>query len=155
MATDRSKGQTAVSISLSQELLKRIDARADALGLPRSQYIAMVVRKDVMLGGSLVVPTANAPKRVNLTDEAVEFLKCAIPALMEYERRGDEVAIPKPPEKLAAGVLWACFLNELDDILEDKWLKSEKIGQDIGTDRRHSRMAAKASRPLGRRPGTG
>ena len=52
-------------------------------------------------GGSLVIPTANAPKRVNLTDEAIEFLKFAIPALMEYERRGEEAAIPKPPEKLA------------------------------------------------------
>ena len=109
--------------------------RAEGLGLPRSQYIAMVVRKDVMLGGSLVVPTANARKRVNLTDEAIEFLKFAIPALMEYESRDEEAAIPKPPEKIAASVLWACFLNELDEILEYKWLESEKLGSNIGFER--------------------
>ena len=132
---DRSKGQTAVSISLSEELLRQIDTRANGLGLSRSQFLAMVARKDVMLGGSLVIPTANAPKRVNLTDEAIEFLKIAIPALIEYERHRNDPSIPAPPEPLADSELWAYFLKERDEILEYKWLESEKLAHDIGMDR--------------------
>jgi hypothetical protein len=124
-----------VSISISQELLDRIDARARDLGLPRSQYLAMLARKDVMLGGSLVIPTATAPIRVNLTDEAVEFLKIAVPALIEYERHRDEAPIPEPPQPLADSELWEYFLKERAEIVEYKWLESEKLGHDIGIER--------------------
>jgi hypothetical protein len=103
--------------------------------LPRSQYLALVARKDIMLGGSFVIPTADAPKRINLNDEAIEFLKIAIPALIEYERHLPRVALPEPPPPLADSALWAYFLRQRDEILDYKWLESEKIGQDIGIDR--------------------
>lgn len=144
-----------MSISLSEELREQIDARAAALGLPRSQYLAMVARKDVMLGGSLVIPSSDTPKRVNLTDEAVEFLKIAIPALMDYERHRNKESIPEPPEPLADSDLWEYFLEECDEILEYKWLESEKLGHDIGIDRairewlqkHHALWAAAQSQP--------
>jgi hypothetical protein len=132
---ERSKGQTVVSISLSEDLLGKIDGRAEALGLPRSQYLALVARKDVMLGGSLVIPTAHAPKRVNINDAAIEFLKVAIAPMIDYEHSGDDSAFPEPPPPMVNSDLWACLLNECDGILEYKWLESEKLGSDIGMDR--------------------
>ena len=155
MNRERAKGQTAVSISLSQDLLDQIDARAEALGLPRSQYLGLIARKDIMVGGSFVIPTAATVKRVNLNDEAIEFLKIAIPALIEYERHRAEAAMPEPPQPLADSDLWEYFLRERDQILEYKWLESEKLGQDIGIDRairewlqkHHTLWAAAQSEP--------
>ena len=138
MIKERSKGQTAVSISLPKELLDQIDLRAGALGLPRSQYLALVARKDIMMGGAFVIPTADAtkpPKQIDLTDEAIEFLKIAIPALIEYERDPAQAANPVTPDSLADSELWEYFLKERQEILRYKWLESEKVMSDIGIDR--------------------
>lgn len=43
---DRSPGNTAISISLSEELLYQIDARAKRLGVPRSTYLVQLARKE-------------------------------------------------------------------------------------------------------------
>ena len=59
---ERSKGQTAVCISLSKAQLAGIDARAAALNLSRSQYLALVARKDIMRGGPLLIPSPDAAK---------------------------------------------------------------------------------------------
>lgn len=40
------------AFSVSKELLEKIDARAEALGLSRSAYIVQIVRKDLMTGSS-------------------------------------------------------------------------------------------------------
>jgi hypothetical protein len=138
---ERSKGQTAVCISLSKAQLAEIDARAAALNLSRSQYLALVARKDIMRGGPLLIPSPDAakpPREIDLTAEAIGFLKIAIPALEEYERHreaGTIPEIPEPPESLADSDLWQYFLDERDEILEYKWIESEKERQDIGIDR--------------------
>jgi hypothetical protein len=41
----------------------------------------------------------------------------------------------EPPESLADSDLWQYFLDERDEILEYKWIESEKERQDIGIDR--------------------
>ena len=140
---ERSKGQTAVCISLSKAQLAEIDARAAALNLSRSQYLALVARKDIMRGGPLLIPSPDAakpPRQVDLTAEAIGFLKIAIPALEEYERHREagtnpEPPVLEPPESLADSGLWQYFLDERDEILEYKWIESEKERQDIGIDR--------------------
>jgi len=43
--------QTAVTISLPKGLLRQIDARADRLNIPRSQYLALLARRDILIGG--------------------------------------------------------------------------------------------------------
>lgn len=54
MATKpRSPGQTAISVSLDGGLLARIDERAGALGLNRSQYLAQLARADLQKRGEL------------------------------------------------------------------------------------------------------
>jgi hypothetical protein len=137
----RSKGQTSICISLATEQLAEIDARATALNLNRSQYLALVARKDIMRGGPLLIPDPDAakpPRQIDLTAEAVEFLKIAIPALEKYERHRDAGIIPEnpePPESLADSDLWEYFLAERDEILEYKWIESEKEHRDIGIDR--------------------
>ena len=40
------------AFSVTRELLEKIDARAEALGLSRSAYIVQVVRRDLMSGSS-------------------------------------------------------------------------------------------------------
>lgn len=52
---DRSPGNTAISISLSEELLYQIDARAKRLGVPRSTYLVQLARKDILAGGNLAL----------------------------------------------------------------------------------------------------
>ena len=135
---ERTQGQTAVSISLAEGLLAQIDARAIARNLSRSQYLALLARNDIMQGSSVTLPTVDAaqpPKQVDLTEEAVAFLNIAIPALTEYEHRRDIGDIPQPPEPIADSELWRYFLDESDEILEYKWLESEKARSDIGMDR--------------------
>src|ERR1039457_4427963 len=41
----------------------------------------------------------------------------------------------EPPEALAEKAFWLGVMDELDEILEYKWLQSEKVGYDIGMDR--------------------
>ena len=137
----RSKGQTSICISLTKAQLTEIDARAAALNLNRSQYLALVARKDIMRGGPLLIPDPDAAKpyrQIDLTAEAIEFLKIAIPALEEYERHREAGIIPETPEapeSLADSDLWEYFLAERDEILEYKWIESEKERRDIGIDR--------------------
>ena len=40
------------AFSVTRELLEKIDARAEALGLSRSAYIVQIVRKDLASGSS-------------------------------------------------------------------------------------------------------
>jgi hypothetical protein len=137
----RSKGQTSVCISLTKAQLAGIDARAAALNLNRSQYLALVARRDIMRGGALLIPSpddAKPPRQIDLTAEAIEFLKIAIPALEEYKRQRDAGTVPEqpePPDSLADSDLWEYFLAERDEILEYKWIESEKERRDIGIDR--------------------
>lgn len=63
----RSPGQTAVSLSIEQELLAQIDQRAEALGLSRSVYLAALARRDLADKGDLTIqeippPHGNRPK---------------------------------------------------------------------------------------------
>lgn len=51
----RKADQTAISISMSRELLDQIDRRAQNLGLTRSQYLAHLARQDCVEGGDLVL----------------------------------------------------------------------------------------------------
>lgn len=44
----RGPNQTAVSISLTKELLEEIDTRARLLGLTRSQYLIQLARRDLL-----------------------------------------------------------------------------------------------------------
>jgi metal-responsive CopG/Arc/MetJ family transcriptional regulator len=49
----RSAGQTAVSISVEEDLLELMDERAVALGQSRSAYLAALVRADLARRGPL------------------------------------------------------------------------------------------------------
>ena len=135
---------TSVSVSLPTALLRQIDVRADQLGIPRSQYLALLARKDIVTGGPLTLPAPDAnqnPKQIDLSAEVIEFLKIAIPALIEHEQviKESSTKTPplelEPPEALAEKAFWLDVLDELDEILEYKWLQSEQVGYDIGMDR--------------------
>ena len=56
----RSKDQTAISVSITKDLLTRIDDRASAVGQTRSRYIAVVTQIDIAKGGPLTIPTQGA-----------------------------------------------------------------------------------------------
>lgn len=135
---------TAISISLPTILLRQIDDRADQLGIPRSQYLALLARKDIVTGGPLTLPAPTpdqAPKQIDLSEEVIAFLKFAHPILIEREQIIKESPSKppplevEPPESLAEKAFWLGVLDELDEILEYKWLQSEKAGYDIGLDR--------------------
>ncbi len=51
----RSPGQTAISLSLEADLLKKIDQRAESLGLNRSTYLSLLARKDIAEKGDLII----------------------------------------------------------------------------------------------------
>jgi hypothetical protein len=135
---------TAISISLPTVLLRQIDDRADQLGIPRSQYIALLARADIVTGGPLTLPAPKpdqALKQIDLNEEVIAFLKFAHPILIEREKivkESDTKPPPldvEPPESLAEKAFWLGVMDELDEILEYKWLQSEKLGYDIGLDR--------------------
>jgi hypothetical protein len=135
---------TAVSISLPTVLLRQIDERADQLGIPRSQYLALLARKDIVAGGPLSLPVSHpdrTPKQIDLTEEVIAFLKFAHPILIEREKIVNEADTKppplevEPPDSLAEKAFWLGVMDELDEILEYKWLQSEKLGYDIGLDR--------------------
>lgn len=130
----RSPDRTAISVSLSKELLAEIDGRAGALGLSRSQYLALISRKDIDKGGPLTIPATDAdhPARsVDIKRETIDFLTHA---LTEYERCQKSVK-PEPPEPLAETELWLRFVDELDEISRHKWTESQKAVRDIGAER--------------------
>jgi hypothetical protein len=138
---ERSPGQTAVSLSISKEVLDRIDARAAALGISRSSYLTLLAQQD--LSGTVTFPlppVASAEpqlKPLALTEEAYEFLVEAVPALEEYAcRKAGEpptgAGADPPPEDLTETRLWRFFLLEREEILRHKYLRSEALGRDIG-----------------------
>jgi len=51
----RSPGKTAISVSLNDDLLAAVDARAELLGLNRSQYFVALARNDLQTRGGLVL----------------------------------------------------------------------------------------------------
>lgn len=51
----RSKDITAISVSIPVSLLERVDARARALGLNRSQYLAQLARSDIAERGAMTL----------------------------------------------------------------------------------------------------
>lgn len=51
----RSPGQTAIGVSIQATLLAQIDARAAALGLSRSTYLAQLARADIEAGGPMML----------------------------------------------------------------------------------------------------
>jgi len=130
---DRAPDQTAVSISLPKDILSQIDARAGALGIPRSRYLSIIALQDISKGGPLQLET----NQIDLPAEVYQFLLIAIPALAEYEQRKGKrkTAEPEPPEELADSTLWKFFMVERDEILRYKWLESQKEGKDIGINR--------------------
>ena len=134
----RSPEQTAISVSITKDLLARIDARANELGLTRSRYIAVVTQIDIAKGGPLTIPTQGAVQPappVNLTPEAAEFLKLAVPILTQYQDSHGQAPTPEVPQHIAETELWPFFLKQRDQILNDKWNSSKDAGYDIGMER--------------------
>jgi hypothetical protein len=134
----RSQGQTAISVSLTKELLGRIDIRADALGLSRSRYLAVLAQQDMAKGGPLTIATQDESQPAaptELTPESLEFLKHAIPALTQYQDSHGQCLPPEVPEAIDETELWEFFLKQRDQILKDKWIDSRNAGYDIGMER--------------------
>jgi len=80
----RAPDQTAISVSIGKELLGKIDARAEALGLSRSQYLANLARTDVVRGGDMILkesansaPAGDAGTVHTATHKAVALLQAA------------------------------------------------------------------------------
>jgi hypothetical protein len=134
----RSPEQTAISVSITKNLLTRIDDRASELGLTRSRYIAVISQIDMAHGGPLTIPTQGtvqpAPP-VELTAEVTEFLKLAVPILSQYQDSHGECPPPAVPPHIAETELWPFFLKQRDQILKDKWNSSKDAGYDIGMER--------------------
>ena len=131
---ERSKGKTAVSISLTQDLLDQIDARAEDLELPRSRYLAAIAQIDIARGGPITISTQN-DSRPELTPEALEFLKYAVPAAQQFQDNPGQCPDPVAPEDLANTDLWKFFLKQRGKILDLKWCTSSNARQDIGMER--------------------
>jgi hypothetical protein len=137
-AKPRSPDQTAISVSITRDLLARIDARANALGLTRSRYLAVIAQIDIVRGGPLTIPTQGTilpALPVELTPEAAEFLKLAVPILTQYQDSHGQCPAPEVPAPLARTKLWPFFLDQRDQILKDKWNSSRAAGYDIGMER--------------------
>lgn len=136
---ERSPEQAVVSISLPRELLRRIDARADSLHMPRSRYLSLLAKADVDRGGALQIAPGTEVDTMDVAREITEFLKLAVPALAEYQRWKDNPetspALSEPPASAAENKFWNDFLDERDQILTLKWIESQKAGKDIGFER--------------------
>ena len=72
---------------------------------------------------------------VELTPEALDFLKVAIPALTQYQDSHGHCPTPEVPAEIAETELWPYFLKQQDQILKDKWIESSNAGYDIGMER--------------------
>ena len=134
----RSTAQTAISVSLTRELLARIDVRAGALGLTRSRYIAVVAQQDIDKGGPLTIAAEDESEptaQIDLTPAALDFLKLAVPALTQYQDTHGQCPTPNLPEAIADTELWEYFLTQREQILKDKWIQSRNAGFDIGMER--------------------
>ena len=55
--TTHSRGldRTAISVSMTKEMVAEIDVRAKALGLNRSQYLVLLAKSDLSEGGALML----------------------------------------------------------------------------------------------------
>ena len=138
MPNPRSPEQTAISVSITREHLERVDARAASLGLSRSRYIAVATLQDINKGGPLIIAAQDATKPVvpvELTPEALDFLKVAIPALTQYQDSHGQCPTPEVPAEIADNELWPYFQKQQDQILKDKWIESSNAGYDIGMER--------------------
>lgn len=51
----RSDHITAISVSIPKDLLALVDQRATSLNMNRSQYLAQLVRGDIIEGGTLTI----------------------------------------------------------------------------------------------------
>lgn len=134
----RSTAQTAISVSLTRELLARIDVRAGALGLTRSRYIAVVAQQDIDKGGPLTIAAEDESEptaQIDLTPAALDFLKLAVPALTQYQDTHGQCPTPNVPEAIPETDLWKYFLTQREQILKDKWIQSRNAGFDIGMER--------------------
>ena len=67
----RSPGQTAISVSLSEELKYQITDRARSLGLSVSQYLCRLAANDLASPGPLVVHPAPMPGSTDALVDAV------------------------------------------------------------------------------------
>ena len=141
MPKERSPGQTSVSISLSSDVLAKIDAQAAALGLSRSAYLSLLAHHHVPIPGSpLSAAAASQPEKApDLTAKVYDFLLIAVPALEQYAASVENGGDPPPgapiveiPSDLAETKLWRFFLLEMDEILRHKYLRSKELGYNIG-----------------------
>ena len=134
----RSAAQTAISVSITKDLLTRIDARSTALGLTRSRYIAVVTQQDIDKGGPLTIAAeddSEPASPIELNPTALDFLKLAVPALTQYQDSHGQCPSPEAPDAIAQSELWLYFLNQCEQILKDKWIQSRNAGYDIGMER--------------------
>jgi hypothetical protein len=118
--------QTAISISLPQDLLDRIDTRARELNIPRSRYLAWLAQGDIAKGGAIAI----TPLPVDRRNELKTFLAYAIPALEEYVANPQAAAVP--PSNVTDAEIWEIFFRERRQILDLKWIESQKAERDIG-----------------------
>jgi hypothetical protein len=142
---ERSKDQTAISVSLPKPVLSQIDQRAKDLGIGRSRYLVWLAQHDLAKGGELTVPLLkNLPQSGNgepplppaNPEELAKFLRFAIPALDDFHRNlgnpGALQAVASPAEPETDAAVWQFFLEEREEILKLKWIESQKAGRDIG-----------------------
>jgi hypothetical protein len=142
---ERSKDQTAISVSLPKSVLAQIDGRAGGLGVGRSRYLVWLAQHDIAKGGDLTIPMLNKlpppaqnepPLPADDTIELARFLEFAIPALDEFMRNLANPAaaqtVAPPSETGAEAAVWEFFLTEREEILKLKWIESEKARRDIG-----------------------
>ncbi len=104
----------------------------------RSRYLAVIAQIDIAKGGPLTIPTQAAVEPappVELTPEATEFLKLAVPILTQHQDSHGQAATPEVPQHIAKTNLWSFFLNQRDQILKEKWNSSCAAGYDIGMER--------------------
>ena len=132
---ERSPDQTAISVSISKDLLTLIDARARFFNLSRSRYLAILAQQDLTKGGPLVMPAPDATQPTRVVDANTEVVEFLILALTAYERHKNQNDLPQPPLPLVETQLWQHFLAELEQISRHKWNQSVKAGQDIGAER--------------------
>lgn len=90
----RSPNQTAFSVSMEEALRDDIDARAESLGLNRSQYLATLARNDIATGGDLLLREPSTPAPLAAVAEPIVSYRT--------EKRRQK-ATPKPAPSSDAG----------------------------------------------------
>jgi len=152
----RSSNQTAISMSLPKELLQEIDRRASSLGLSRSSYLSLLAQRDLRELGPLTVHgrEAGSGNEIELTPDAYEFLKAAVPQLEAWQKHCEDGSpLPDPPPAPSATLqaIWERFLAQRQSIMDHKWYESEKAGHDIGIERAILDWIEKHAPPLSAR----